>query len=175
MAFIGSPGGAVRVTGLGEAIIPFATCVVSVMLTMLPYGLSSNLVVAPAFAFMAIYYWTLFRPNLMHPIMIFFVGLYQDLLSMGPLGLWATTYLLLYAYWLLRREYFTGRSFASLWFSFGISVVILMLVSWIITSIFFTQFVSPRAVIIQGLFTFFLYPLYARFLAYFNRRISRHM
>ncbi len=175
MASIRSSGSAVRVTGLGEAVVPFLVCIFSVILTMLPYGLSSSLVVAPSFAFIAIFYWTLFRPNLMHPILVFVVGLYQDLLSMGPLGLWATTYLVLYGYFLFRRQYFAGRSFASLWFSFGIGVLLLTFVSWAISSIFFTQLVSPRPAIIQGLFTFFLYPFYARFLAYFNRRISRHM
>ena len=49
---------------------------------------------APAFTLMAVYHWTIYRPDLLPPIGLFAIGLAQDLLTGAPIGVGALMLLL---------------------------------------------------------------------------------
>ncbi len=133
-------------SALYQLSIPFAVALFCVMFTMLPWGLSSGVVIAPSFALMAVYYWGLYRPDLMPPIAVFLVGLFQDLMSGGPLGLWSLVYLAVYGVVVSQRLFFIGKAFLAIWIGFGVIL-------------------SPLSVLAQAFLSFILYPIAARIFA----------
>ena len=74
-----------KISNLFEIGLPFLVAIFCVMLTMLPFGLSSGIIVSPAFALMAVFYWALYPLVLCSPYDGLLVGLYSDLASAGPL------------------------------------------------------------------------------------------
>ena len=68
-------------------MVPFVSTMVCVLLSMVPFGLSSTVLAPPSFALIAVYLWTLMRPDLMPSWSVFLLGIFQDLLWGGPVGL----------------------------------------------------------------------------------------
>jgi len=155
---------------LFEVGLPFMVAIFCVLLTMLPLGLSSGIIVSPAFALMAIFYWALYRPELMPPYAVFLVGLYYDLASAGPLGLWAFIYLVVYGIVLSQRLFFIGRAFFAIWVAFGMVALIAGLMAWGVSGLYYGSVVSPLAAFGQALVSFVLYPLFGRMFGSIQRR-----
>ncbi len=152
-------------SALYQLSIPFVVALLCVMFSMLPLGLSSGVVIAPSFALMAVYYWGLYRPDLMPPFTVFLVGLFQDLMSGGPLGLWSLVYLAVYGVVVSQRLFFIGKAFLAIWFGFGVMALVAGTISWVVSCLYFGMVLSPLSVLVLALLSFVLYPVAARFFA----------
>ena len=64
---------------------------------MVPLRLPDVSPVVPALALVAVYYWAVHRPSLMPAWVVFLIGLFQDLLSGGPVGVGILSLLLVFA------------------------------------------------------------------------------
>jgi rod shape-determining protein MreD len=104
--------------------IPVLSGFLGVLISNIPISLTSGLVPPPLFALMPIYFWSLVRPDLMPVAAIFAIGLAEDVLSGGPPGLWAATFLICYAFLDRQREFFAGL--ASIGAILGFATVMLM-------------------------------------------------
>src|SRR3546814_9858067 len=91
-----------------RALLPILSSVALVLVGILPLGLPHLNSVAPLLALMAVFYWSIFRADLMTMLGAFLIGLFLDLLSGGPLGLNAATLLLLHE--LDRKSVVLGKS-----------------------------------------------------------------
>ncbi len=127
-----------KATGLTEwlaillwAAAPFLTGVFAVLLFATPVQLFDMAVPMPLFPFMVVFYWAMLRPNLMPPLAIFLIGLFQDFLSGGPVGLWALSYLLAAALISTQRGIFAWRGRAALWAGFAIAAILVAAISWL--------------------------------------------
>src|SRR5271157_5764774 len=65
-------------------VVPFVTTLVFALISLVPLHLPGFAVITPAFSLMALYHWTVYRPNLLPPISVFVLGLVLDLLSGAP-------------------------------------------------------------------------------------------
>ena len=169
--FVSEPSRGVRFRRLLEMALPFVVALLCVVLTMVPFGFWPGVVVAPSFALMAVYYWSLYRPDLMPPIAIFLVGLYQDLLSGGPLGLWALIYLMVYGIIVSQRLFFIGKAFFAIWFGLGVVVALTSMIMWGICSLYYGTVLSPLPIIGQAILTFAIYPVFGRAFGFVQRRL----
>lgn len=154
-----------------QVSIPFVVALFCVLLTMLPLGLSPGIVIAPTFGLMAVFYWGLYRPDLMPPMIVFLVGLFQDLISGGPLGLWALVYLAVYGVVVSQRLFFIGKAFLAIWFGFGVTILIGGMIAWVVSSLYFGALLSPVSVLVQALLSFILYPVAARIFAFVQQQL----
>ncbi len=159
-----------RITSFFEIGLPFLASIFCVMLTMLPLGLSSSIIVSPAFALMAVFYWALYRPELMPPYAVFLIGFYYDLASAGPIGLWAFVYLVVYGIVLSQRLFFIGRAFLAIWFAFGMVALVAGILAWAVSGLYYGAVVSPVPAFVQALASFVLYPLFGRIFGSIQRR-----
>src|SRR5262245_32491054 len=92
-------------------LLPLATMVFALVLSIEPVQIPGYAAVAPAFTLMAAYHWTIYRPDLLSPLMLFFAGTLQDLLTGELPGV--TAFLLLFAYAIVlpHRQHFVNRPF----------------------------------------------------------------
>ena len=161
-----------QLSAVMERLIPLLVGIFCVMLTLLPWGTSTNFLVPPAFALMAVFHWALYRPDLMPPVSVFLIGVYHDLASGGPIGLWALIYLFTYGVVVSQRLFFIGRPFFAIWLAFGIIAVVSGLIVWTASGLYFGAVLSPVPALVQALVSFVLFPVLGRFFSMIQHRFS---
>lgn len=92
------------------AIIPVSLGMISAVAANLPISFLGSWLPVPLFSLMAVYFWCLVRPDLMTPGWAFLIGLVEDILSGGPPGVWAASYVATYALIDRQRDAFAGLS-----------------------------------------------------------------
>src|SRR5438045_8446831 len=78
-----------RVNSGVARMLPVVTTLLAATIAILPMPVPGYAALTPAFTLMAVYHWTIYRPDLLPPIGVFAVGLTQDLLSGAPVGIGA--------------------------------------------------------------------------------------
>jgi len=118
-----APNGAAR-------LIPFATMVLAALVSIIPLRIPGYAALTPAFTLMAAYHWTIYRPDLLPPSVLFGVGLVEDLLTGGPVGVTPLLLLVARAAVLKYRRLFVNRGFAFVWSGFTVLAGIGLLAMW---------------------------------------------
>lgn len=92
------------------ATIPFLCGVAGVVISNIPISLFGGLLPPPMLALMPVYFWCLVRPDLMPAPAALALGVLEDLLSGGPMGVWALSFVVAYALVDRERDAFAGLS-----------------------------------------------------------------
>jgi rod shape-determining protein MreD len=142
-----------------------------VLLSFVPLGRIFGWSNMPAFALMAIFYWAVVRPDMFPVYAVFVVGLLTDLLSAGPIGLWAFTYVLTYTIVLTQRFVIVNVAFSVFWFGFLLAGLVAGAVSWGLASLIFGALLPVRPVLTHILMTVAVFPLFAWLFGRIERRI----
>ena len=95
--------------------VPFGITLFLVVASAVAVPIQQYGAVASAAALMSIYYWTVYRDNLMPAVAVFTIGLLQDILGGTPLGLSALVLLLGYALIRSQQRFLQGKSFIVHW------------------------------------------------------------
>ena len=98
-----------QLDNVARQCVPFAITVFLVVAGAVLVPVPHYAAVAPAAALMAVYYWTVYRGDLMPAGAIFVIGLLQDNLDGTPLGLSALVLLLGYALVRSQRRFLIAR------------------------------------------------------------------
>lgn len=149
----------VRLLGL----TPAALSLVAVLLAAVPFGLPFFGPVVPGFAVMSVFYWSIFRPELMPGWAAFILGLVQDALTGVPFGATSIILVLVQGICLSQRKVFVGKSFAIGWWGFVLMAGGAATVSWAIASLYALHLYDPRPVVVQFVLTVSIYPAVAWF------------
>jgi rod shape-determining protein MreD len=159
-------------TGL-RAITPVLLAFLLLVLSRLPFGIEGLESAMPLLTLMAAYFWTIYRPNLMPSIALFFLGLLQDLVTGGPLGLMALVLLLVH--WIVdaQRRVFLGKSFVVGWWGFGLIALGAELAIWVLASIYYDQLLGIRPFAFQFMLTVAIYPCFAWLFSWVQRAIVK--
>lgn len=153
------------------SMFPFLSAVFCILLTMVPFGLSNGYLSPPSFALVVIYIWILVRPGLMPPGAVFLLGVLQDLVWGGPVGLWGMVFLAVWAFTVSQRQFLDGRGFGLIWATFGVVAIGTGILAWIIASIFYGVPMAVLPIVSQTFLSFAVYPLFAKMVPFFVRRI----
>lgn len=167
-----SGGQQLRLTRFIWALAPGASILLCIFLMLLPYGQVAGQFVTPALTLIPIYYWTIHRPELLPPVLIFALGLLHDFAGAGPVGVWPVVYLITYAVTLSQRGELESLSmrFASAAFA-GVALLGL-LCGWFAYSIYMGGFVSVLPMIFQALTTALLFPIFGWLLMFIEGEIA---
>ena len=166
-----TPTPAARASRIVVMVLPIVIGLACVLLSFVPVGRifgSSNM---PAFALMAIFYWAVVRPDMFPVYAVFVVGLLTDLLSAGPIGLWAFTYTLTYIVVLTQRFLIVNAPFSVFWFGFLLAGLVAGAVSWGLASLIYGAVLTVRPIIMHVLVTVAVFPLFAFLFGRIERRI----
>jgi len=98
--------------------LPTVTILILALLSVLPLRFPDYAAVAPLLALAGLYYWTIYRPELLPPAAVFLCGVVLDLLSGAPLGIAALVFLLTRIVVLPQRRFFVDRLFPFVWGGF---------------------------------------------------------
>lgn len=139
-------------------ILPIATTVLAAVIAILPVRVPGYTALTPAFTLMAVYHWTIYRPDLLPPLGLFAVGLAQDLLAGAPVGVSALMLLLARAAVLRYRRYFINRTFPFVWTGFMLLGAAAMFSLWALYCLIQQSFFDLRSTVFRTVLTIAIFP-----------------
>jgi rod shape-determining protein MreD len=140
----------------GALPVLLALLVVLVDLAPRPAGGGGGL--APFLTLGVVYFWSVYRPDLLTSPAVFAVGLVYDTLSGQPLGGTALALLLGRGVLSARHRFFYAKSFGVIWALFLLWAPTVELVRYVATASLVGALVDPRPLLVQCALTVALYP-----------------
>ncbi len=148
-----------RLDTLARHLVPCLSIFALMVVGVVPLHIPSLPSIAPALPLIAVFYWTLYRPDLVPASAMFAAGLLQDILFGLPLGMSACTLVLVHAVVTTQHRFFLGRSFGIVWLGFSLVAAGAMALTWLITCAYNATLVPLDAVAFQTLMTIGFYPV----------------
>jgi rod shape-determining protein MreD len=136
-------------SSLFAAGVPLLCGLMGVLLSNLPISLSGGVVPAPVLAFMPIYFWSLVRPDLMRPLVVFVIGLAQDLLSGSPPGFWTASFIASYALLDRQRESFAGLAGIGAILGFALAMIVAAISVYLVALLYFAHLPPLMPLLLQ--------------------------
>ena len=143
-------------------ILPFGLTVVVLLFGLTPTYLPGLAQITPMYTLVAIYFWAIYRPDLLGYGLGFGTGILEDLLTGAPLGVGALTILL--TQWVVfnQQKFFHAKPFAITWFAFGLVAFGAMLLKWVCIGLVTTSGFTPLGDLFAAyLITLAVYPIIA--------------
>lgn len=162
-----------RLDLVARNLFPFALALLLVMAGMVPLRLPDLSPIVPLFGLIAVYYWSIYRPDLLPGWAVFLLGLVQDLLSGGPVGVYALVFLLLSAAVGSQRRFLATGSFTVVWAIFLPVAATAFFLMWLLYCLNLDLLIDARSVTFQYLTTIAVYPCLAWLFAQAQRAIVR--
>lgn len=160
-----------RVNSGAARLVPIATMLVAVIATILPLRVPGYAALTPAFSLMAVYHWTIYRPDLLPALALFAVGLTEDLLTGAPVGVGALMLLIARAAVLQYRRYFVNRAFPFVWSGFTLLTGVAMLGLWALHCAIGLTLLDLRNTIFRTVVTIAVFPVASFLLGGAQRRL----
>jgi rod shape-determining protein MreD len=148
-----------RVDNRVAQLLPIATTVFATVISIQPAPIPGYPALTPAFTLMAVYHWTIYRPDLLPPFALFLVGTTQDLLAGVTPGVTALVLLLARAVVLPHRRHFVNRLFPFVWTGFTMLTGGVMLFLWTLHSLLDGVLVDFRGTIFRAVLTISTFPI----------------
>ncbi|HET6469609.1 MAG TPA: rod shape-determining protein MreD [Geminicoccaceae bacterium] len=153
--------------------IPLATALLAVQLDLLPVPDPSPQSLAPFATLCVVYYWGVYRPDLMTPLATFVIGLTLDLLAGGPLGFNALILTLAVGLMAPRQKALVAASPLVIWLCFGLLALVVAVVRWLVASLWWGRLFALEPLLYETGLTVVLYPLASALLTRLQARLPR--
>lgn len=147
-----------RLDQLARGLTPFALSVLLVILSLVPVRLSGLAPITPWFTLMAVYFWTLHRPDLLPLGAVFLLGLFADLVGGGPLGVTSLALIATQAVVRAQRRHILPHPFIVQWVIFGLTALLAELLLALLHVVAYGAAVNPDPALFQALMTIACYP-----------------
>lgn len=151
-----------RLDTVARQLVPFLMTLALLLAGILPLHITSLQSVAPMLPLCAVFYWTLYRPDLMPAIAVFAIGLLQDILVGLPVGVSACVLVCVHAAVNTQRAFFAGKSFGVLWLGFAVVASAAQLFGWLLTCIYYLALITPDRIVFQAITTIGCFPIFCR-------------
>ena len=120
----------------GRQTVPVVIMLLLALIGSMPLGAFHTFEIFPMLNIIVIFYWTVYRPDLVPPAVLFLIGLIDDVVMGTPLGLMASIFVLLYGVTLTQRQFFIGKSFYITWLGFSIISAVCIGLIWVLVALF---------------------------------------
>lgn len=138
----------------------YALLLLLTLILMTNWALPYFSVLKPQIVLVAVFYWTLYRPILMPPWMIFIVALFLDAATPGlPMGTHAFSYLLVAGLLKPRRRMLMGQPFMMVWVVFIAAMAVDMMIKCLALAMLGSGGLNVTTIVINALATILAFPL----------------
>tara|TARA_B100001540_G_C15546383_1_gene523782 strand:- start:175 stop:696 length:522 start_codon:yes stop_codon:yes gene_type:complete len=124
------------------------------------------------FPFILIFYWSLKKPENLGYGLIFFAGVINDVVVGFPIGMSSFTYLLICGFAAYLKNITLRPSILKDWLFFLFTVLVVSSLSYSLLVLFFKFKLSYLDIIINIIFTFFLYVIIANIFEFYQKLMS---
>jgi len=154
-------------------MMPAISMLFLAFLNVIPTGLPAVADVTPLFTMMAVFYWAVYRPDLIPPSVVFCIGLLQDILLGNPVGLLSLTLLGVLGVTLSQRQAFIAKPFVIACLGFAVIATGGFALMWVLTCLLATQFVLTWDIPFQLALTVMSFPIAAWIFVRVHRYLVR--
>jgi rod shape-determining protein MreD len=140
-------------------LLPVGMVLLLILINALPTRVPGFAAVVPLLPLIGVYYWSIYRPDLMPPALAFCLGLLNDVIAGMPLGVSSLLYLLVQGMTASQRRFFHGKPFRIAWWGFGLVSSGAFVLQWLLVSLLMGHTLEPRVVAFEFLMTLSFYPL----------------
>lgn len=160
---------AVRVVGPVQWIfIPAAITLAATILLATPVELFGLHLPEPVIPMVLAFAWPLIRPTVTAPLTLTLLGLILDILTYGPLGLWALALLSIYTVVLVSRSFLMGQDTAVLFVWYAACCCLAFLLAYLVVALIARNPPSILSLIGQVVPTLLLFPFAHRLIERFE-------
>ncbi len=156
---------------LFKAAAPTILGIFGVIILALPVRFFEGVVPTPIIPLVIVFFWSIYGPNYLPALSVFLIGLLQDFLTGGPLGLWAGVYLVAQFVVMSQRSYFLGREQKVVWLGFALVAAAASVILWLVMSLMSGVLLPAGALLFQMLATVMIYPLFGIAFGELHRRV----
>ncbi len=146
-------------------MVPSGVTLILLLATAIPTHIPGMAGVTPMLPMMGVYYWAIYRPDLLPAWAAFLIGLLHDIIAGTPLGVSALVMLLVQGVSASQRKFFLGKSFLVAWWAFSLLAAGSTGLSWLLMSIMSARIIDPTPAFFQYMLTLGLFPILTRALA----------
>ncbi len=148
--------------------VPMAACMAATLLFAAPVRVFGLRAPEPLFAMVPLFAWAVLRPSILAPICLLILGLFDDLVWGGRMGLWELGLLVAYGFVLITRSMMGGQSRLMMWLWWAATLTVAMGVVYLAVRVVDHNAPNLLAVAGQWLPTVLLYPLADRLIGRFE-------
>jgi rod shape-determining protein MreD len=160
---------------LARQLVPTLSVLTLLIASVVPLHVPALQSVTPSLPLIAMFYWTLHRPDLMPPFAAFAIGMLQDVLTGLPIGVSAIVLLAVHATVETQRRFFEDKSFGIVWLGFSCVALGAIALGWLLTCAYNGVLVTPLRIIVQVLMTVGCFPLLCRALCRCHRALPKQV
>ena len=147
------------------ATAPLLSALVLVLLGSMPLYIGHVGAVMPQLGVAAVFYWTIYRPDLMTYGAAFAVGLVADIVSGAPLGSTALAVIVVRRLVLAQRRYMIGKPFQVLWTGFLLASLAAAAIAWCAASLYLFHLIEVGPLLVRVAMSMVMFPAVAWLLA----------
>ena len=142
-----------RLDALARASFPGGVSAALLLALSAPFDLPGQVQLQPASALACVFFWSLFRPASMPPLLVFALGLLCDLLGLAPVGTAVLTLLLTHGVAVRWR-----RVLVRMWLVFAAVAGGAAALGWALTSLLTWQLLPASPAVFESLVAAGIYP-----------------
>ena len=140
-------------------VVPIVSFVVAAVVTNVPLmPMFGSLSLMPSLPVAVLFFWVVYRPDLLTPYLVLFSGLFFDLMSDGPIGVWALTFVVLFALTFSQRVSLVARVGLEQWAGYVFYCMFATMFVWTIVSLYSGVWLNPAPFLIDSAMLSVLYP-----------------
>ena len=139
--------------------ITYVVMFILFLLSMISFSTPLSTTIEIPFILIMIYYWMIYRPSLLSPLLIFIVGICIDLLSGFPLGISSFVLVIVRKIIFDQRVFLTSQNFIVIWLGFLVVSSITLFLQWGLFGLISLQWTPVFPVIITIIATTLLFPV----------------
>lgn len=148
-----------KVEQAARNLVPLSLTLILLLIGLLPLQIPAYGQVAPALALMGIYYWAVHRPDLMNAPAAFAIGLLNDLVTGGPVGVNSLVMVLVQLVCATQGRFLKAKSFLVTWWGFAMVALPAVIASWLIGSALSGSALPVKTTLFYYLFTVAVFPV----------------
>lgn len=164
-----------KLDGFLRFCVPYCLIFILFTLNVVSFSTPLSTKIEIPFIMMFIYYWSVYRPTLIPPLVTFFIGGYFDLIAGLPLGLSAFTLLLMRQIITEQRIFLTGQSFGVIWLVFTCVCVVALGIQWGLYGLIHWRWTPYQPVVLMILSGICFFPVISLLLNLSHRALPAHL
>jgi rod shape-determining protein MreD len=155
-----------RMDNTARRIVPFGVTLLLMLFAMTPTYIPGLSHITPMYALMAVYFWSIYRPDLLGYGSTFAIGVLEDVLANTPLGSGALILLLCQRVVFHQQKFFNNKPFGIIWLAFALIAAGAALLRWLCVGLVEAHGFTPVTEMTAAyLMTVAMYPVIGWFLA----------
>ncbi len=155
-----------RVDLLARRFVPFCLTLLLMLFALAPTRIPGMSHITPMYSLAAVYFWSIYRPDLIGYGTCLAIGLLDDALTGAPIGCSSLLLLVCHQVVLHQQKFFNAKPFGIFWIAFALLAFGASILKWLCVGLFAQGgFTGIGDMLASAVFTAALYPVIAWILA----------